>query len=80
MTVAAHSAPQRRSPSLPTARRSTRALTSPRPKIRSKRRADPKPAPGHDQTASPSLFPPITVRATGLRADARAPSAILKSP
>jgi hypothetical protein len=78
MTVEAHSASQCRS--LPTARRSTTALTSPRPKIRSKRRADAKPAPAHDGTASPSFFPPTRRRATGLRADSRAPSAILKSP
>ena len=38
--ITALPASQRRSLSLPTARRSTRALTSPRPKIRSKRRAD----------------------------------------
>jgi len=38
--ITALPASQRRSLSLPTARRSTRALTSPRPKIRSKRCAD----------------------------------------
>ncbi len=80
MTVAAHPASQRRSLSLPAARRSTRAPTSPRPKIRSRRPADAKPAPAHHRIGSPSFFPPTTLRATGLRADARAPSAILKSP
>ena len=78
MTVNAYSTSQRRS--LPTARRSPRALTSPRPKIHSKPPANAKPAPAHGLTGSPSLFPPTRLRATGLRADARAPSAILKSP
>jgi hypothetical protein len=79
-TVTAHSASQRRSPSLSAAPRSTTALTSPRPKRRSKHRADAKPAPAHDRTASPSFFPPTSRRLTGLRADARVAFAILKSP
>ena len=80
MTVVTHSASQRRSLSPPAARRSTTALTSPRPKIRSRRRADAKPAPAHDRTRPSSAFPPTRPRATGLRANPRAPSAILKSP
>ena len=80
MTVAALPAAQRRSLSLPIARPSATALASPRPKIRSKRRAHADPAPAHDPTAPPSFFQPTRLHAAGLRADARAPSAILKSP
>jgi hypothetical protein len=80
MTAVTHSASQRRSLSPPAARRSTTALTSPRPKIRSRRRADAKPAPAHDRTRSPAVFPPTRLRATGLRSHVRDPFAILKSP
>ena len=79
MTAVTHSASQRRSLSPPAARRSTTALTSPRPKIRSRRRADAT-APAHDRTRSPAVFPPTRLRATGLRSHVRDPFAILKSP
>jgi hypothetical protein len=80
MTVAAPSTSQRRSLSLPIARQSTTALASPRPKIRSNRRADAIPAPAHVPTGSPSFFPPNRLPTTGLRANPRAAFAILISP
>ena len=57
MTVVTHSASQRRSLSPPAARRSTTALTSPRPTVRSRRRADAKPAHAHNRTRSSSAVP-----------------------
>ncbi len=70
MTVAAHLASQPRSLSLPAARRSTRALTSLRPKIRFDRCVNAKPAHASDRRGSSSSLAPSRLRAVGLRADA----------
>ena len=80
MTVAALPAPQRRSLSPPAARRSTRALTSPRPKIRSERRADAKLAHALDRKDWYSPVHSTRLRATALRSDACDLLAIYKSP
>ena len=80
MTVAAHPASQTRSLSLPTARRTKRALTSPHPKIRLERRPDAKPPHAHDRTASSPSFSPTRLPVTGLRADACDLLATYKSP
>ena len=70
MTVAAHLPSQPRSLSLPAARRSTRALTSSRPKIRFDRCVNAKPAHAPDRRGSSSSLAPSQLRAVGLRADA----------
>ena len=80
MTVAAHLALQRRSLSLPTARRTATALTLPRPKIPFDRRIDAKPQHALDQRASNSPFPFTRLRLNGLRSDPRNLPAIYKSP
>ena len=80
MTVTAHPALQTRSLSFPTARRTTRALTSPRPKIPFARRADAKPAHALDQKSWYSSVPSTRLRVTALRSDARDLPAIYKSP
>ena len=80
MTGAAHPALQIRSISLPTARRITRALTSPHPKIRFPRRNDAKRAHPLDRRASYSPIPSTRLRLAALRSDARDLPAILKSP
>jgi hypothetical protein len=80
MTVAAHPALQTRSLLLPTARRTTRALTSPPPKIPFARRPDAKPAHALDQKGWHSSVPSTRLRLTTLRSDARDLSAIDKSP
>src|SRR5271165_4915945 len=67
MTVAAHPASQTRSLSLPTARRTTRALTSPHPKIRLERRPDAKPPHAHDRTGSSPSFSSTRLPVIGLR-------------
>ena len=74
------SASQRRSLSPPAARRTTRALTSQRPKNRSNRRADAKSAHAHDRTGSSSSFPATKRRITGSRGDACRLLATSKSP
>jgi hypothetical protein len=70
MTVAAHLASQPRSLSLPAARRSTRALTSLRPKIRFDRCVNAKPPHAPHRRGSSSSPAPSRLRAVGLRADA----------
>ncbi len=80
MTVAAHPASQTRSLSLPTARRTTRALTSPHPKIRLERRPDAKPPHAHDRTGSSPSFSPTRLPVTGLRGDASDLLATYKPP
>jgi hypothetical protein len=80
MTVAALSASQTRSLSLPTTRRGATALTSPRPKIPFERRIDAKPAHALDRRRSYSPVPSTRLRLTTLRSDARDLPAISKSP
>jgi hypothetical protein len=80
MTVAALSASQTRSPSLPTARRTAITLTLPRPKIPFERRIDAKPGHALDRRASYSPVPFTKLRLTALRSDARDLPAISKSP
>jgi hypothetical protein len=80
MTVAAHPASQTRSLSLPTARRTKRALTSPHPKIRLERRPAAKPPHAHDRTGSSPSFSPTRLPVTGLRGDACDLLATYKSP
>jgi hypothetical protein len=70
MTIAAHLVSQPRSLSLPAVRRSTRALTSSRPKIRFDRCVNAKPAYAPDRRGSSSSLAPSRLRAVGLRADA----------
>jgi hypothetical protein len=70
MTGDAHPALQTRSLSLPTARRTARALTSPHPKIHLERRPDAKPPHAHDRTGSSRSFSPTKLPVTGLRGDA----------
>ena len=80
MIVVARPASQTRSLSLPAARRSTRALTSPRPKIRLDRRADAKPAHALDQRGWRSSVPSTKLRANALCSDARDLPQIHQSP
>jgi hypothetical protein len=80
MTVAPHLASQRRSLSLPAARRTTNAMTSRRSRPASQRRAGARPVHLRNQARPPSSVPTQRLRATALRAAARAPSASLKSP
>ena len=80
MTVATHPASQPRSLLLPTARRSTRALTSPRPAIRLERHADAKPAHALDQRGWRSSVSSTKLRVAAPPSDARDPPPIHKSP
>jgi hypothetical protein len=80
MTVAAHPISQSRSLSPPAVRRSTTALTSPRPKIPLERLPDAKPAHALDQRGSCSSLPSTKLRVTVRRSDARDPPATHKSP
>ena len=80
MTVAALPTSQSRSLSLPTARRTPRALTSLRPKIHFGRRADAKPAHALDQKGWCSSVPSTKLRVAAPCSDARDPAAIHKSP
>lgn len=80
MTVAALSASQTPSLSLPTARRTATALTSPRPKIPFERRIDAQPAHPLDRKGSYSPVPPTRLRLATLRSDAPDLPAISKSP
>ena len=70
MTVAALPASQCRSLSLPTARRSTTALTRPRPKISAKRAA---PTPNPRLPTAYHACIPTRLRASALRPDVRVP-------
>jgi len=80
MTVAALPASQTRSLSHRAARRSTTALTSPRPKIPFERRIDAKPAHAFDRRASYSPVPSMRPRLTVPRSHPRDRPAIAKSP
>jgi hypothetical protein len=80
MTAAAPPASQTRSLSLPTARRSATALTSPRPKIPFERRIDAKPAHALDRRGCHSPVPSTRLRLTALRPDALDLPPISKSP
>ena len=80
MMIAALPASQTRSLSLPTAPRTTGALTSPRPTIPFERRIAAKPAHALDRTGSYSPVPSTTLRLTALPSDARDLPAISKSP
>jgi hypothetical protein len=80
MTVAALPASQTRSLSHQAARRSTTALTSPRPKIPFERRIDAKPAHALDRRASYSPVPSTRSRLTVPRSHPRDRPAIAKSP
>jgi len=80
MTVAAHSASQRRFSSPPAARRSMTALTSRRHRSSFDRRAGTRPVHLRDQPRPTLSVPPARLRLTGHRRDKRALSAILKSP
>jgi hypothetical protein len=80
MIIAVHPISQSRSLSPPAVRRSTTALTSPRPKIRLERRPDAKPAHALDQRGWCSSAPSTKLHVTARRSDARDPPAIHKSP
>jgi hypothetical protein len=80
MMIAALSASQPQSLSLPTARRTATALTPPRPKILFDRRVDAKPARALDRRGCYSPISFSRLRLTPLRSDARDLSAIHKSP
>jgi hypothetical protein len=80
MTVAAHPATQTRPLSLAAVRRTTTALTSPRPKSPFERRPDAKPAHALDRRGSYSPVSSARLRLTALRSDARDLPAIYKSP
>ena len=80
MTVAGIPALQTRSLSLPTARRTTTALTSPRPKLYSERRIDAKSAHALDRRGRYSPVPLTKLRLATLRSDALDLPAIYKSP
>jgi len=80
MTVAPYPASQRRSPSPPTARRTMRALTSPRPKIPLERRPDAKPPHALDRRGSCSPVSSTEPPLIALRSASRDLPAIYKSP
>ena len=67
IAIAVLPASQRRSASLPAARRSRRALSSQRPQTLSKRPAHPRPLYAPDRTSSSSSLPPIRLGASGPR-------------
>ena len=80
IAIAVLPASQRRSTSLPAARRTRRALSSQRPQTLFKRRAHAAPSYARDRKSSSSALPPITLGASGPRSHACDPSATFKSP
>ncbi len=76
-TITVLPASQRRSASLPTARR---ALSSQPPQTLFKRRAHASPSHARDRTRSSSSLPPITLGASGPRSHECDPPATFKSP
>jgi len=80
MIIAALSAPQRRSPSPPPARRSRKPMASRGRQPSFQRRACATPTHPGDRTRSPASVPPAIPPAARHRRGPRKPSAILKSP
>ncbi len=80
MTVAANLASQRRSLSLPAARRSTNAMASRRRRSSSDRLAAARPAHLRNQPRPPSSLSTARLRDNHCRRDKPEPAASLKSP